>query len=171
MTRPPIDRDRDGTGRPRNARPRDELGRPLPPGAAGVPTTPDDLVLTPVEALDEAQRLLDTGRPFHAHEVLESAWKAAPAPEREFWRGLAQLAVGLTHARRGNPTGAARLLARAARRIAPYAEQPPYGVPVADLVRFAHAAAEGPAPGGAVTVRLRPDPGPGPGPGPETAQR
>ncbi|MFY1633237.1 DUF309 domain-containing protein [Solwaraspora sp. WMMB335] len=136
------DRDRDPTGRPRNARPRDGLGRPLPHGATGVPTTPDDLVLTPGAALDEAQRLLDAGRPFHAHEVLEAVWKAAPPPEREFWRGLAQLAVGLTHVRRGNPTGAARLLTRAADRIDGYAERCPYDVPVADLVRFGRELAE-----------------------------
>src|SRR5687768_11138319 len=110
-------RDRDAAGRPRNARPRDGLGRPLPKGMAGVPTTPDVLILPPAEALREAQRLLDGGRPFHAHEVLEGAWKASAAPEREFWRGMAQLAVGLTHARRGNSAGAARLLQRAADRI------------------------------------------------------
>ncbi|MFV2085058.1 DUF309 domain-containing protein [Micromonospora sp. LOL_021] len=155
------ERDRDPAGRPRNARPRDELGRPLPPGASGVPTMPDDLVLTPHDALDEAQRLLDAGRPFHAHEVLESAWKAAPPMEREFWRGLAQLAVGLTHARRGNPAGAARLLARAADRIAPYAGQRPYGVPVPDLVRFGRQTADRLAHDAAVdlTVRLRAGPG------------
>lgn len=155
-----IDRDRDPAGRPRNARPRDELGRPLPPGAAGVPTTPDDLELTPDAALDEAQRLLDAGRPFHAHEVLEAAWKAAPSPEREFWRGLAQLAVGLTHARRGNLTGAVRLLTRAADRIAPYSGQCPYGVPVPDLVQFGRAAPEllkRDGAGAGLTVRLRPD--------------
>lgn len=164
MSRPsPTDRDRDPTGRPRNARPRDALGRPLPPGATGVPTTPDDLVLTADEALDEAQRLLDAGRPFHAHEVLEAAWKAAPEQEREFWRGLAQLAVGLTHARRGNLAGAARLLTRAADRIGPYAGQCPYGVPVPDLVRFGRQAAETLDRDGAaaadLTARLRPGPG------------
>ena len=53
----------------------------------------------------EAQRLLDAGLPFHAHEVLEAAWKAAPPDERELWRGLAQLAVGLTHLQRGNGRG------------------------------------------------------------------
>jgi hypothetical protein len=112
------------------------LGRPLPHGAQGVPTTPDDLVLPPDRALVEAQRLLDAGRPFHAHEVLEGTWKAAPEDERELWRGLAQLAVGLTHARRGNATGASRLLARAAQRIAPYADRDPHGVPVGALVRW-----------------------------------
>jgi hypothetical protein len=140
-TAPPA-RDRDAAGRPRNARPRDGLGRPLPKGMTGVPTTPDDLVLPPGEALREAQRLLDAGRPFHAHEVLEAAWKAAGEPEREFWRGMAQLAVGLTHARRGNAEGAARLLRRAADRIEPYAAAPPYGVPVVALTAWARSTAE-----------------------------
>lgn len=138
----PYARDRDAAGRPRNARPRDGLGRPLPKGMTGVPTTPDDLVLPPDEALREAQRLLDAGRPFHAHEVLEAAWKAAGEPEREFWRGMAQLAVGLTHARRGNAAGGSRLLRRAADRIEPYAAAPPHGVPVAALAAWARSTAE-----------------------------
>src|SRR4051812_45761110 len=107
-----ADRDRDPTGRPRNARPRDGLGRPLEPGAVGVPRVPDDFVLPPVPALVEAQRLLDEGLPFHAHEVLEGTWKAAPPEERDLWQGLAQLAVGLTHLRRGNHAGATTLLRR-----------------------------------------------------------
>ena len=134
-----VRRDRDPSGRPRNARPRDGLGRPLAHGLPGIPTTPDDLVLPPVEALTEAQRLLEAGRPFHAHEILEGAWKAAPEPERELWRGLAQLAVGLTHARRGNLTGAARLLDRAARRLDAYADDPPYGVAVPAVAAWARA--------------------------------
>ena len=132
-----LDRDRDLTGRPRNSRPRDALGRPLPPGAPGVPTMPDDLDLPPAEALREAQKLLDDGFPFHAHEVLEAAWKAAPESERELWRGLAQLAVGLTHARRGNRTGAARLLDRAAIRIDGYADAPPHGIAAAAVSEWA----------------------------------
>ncbi len=47
------ERDRDGAGRPRNARPRDELGRPLPHDAAGVAGRPDDLALPPDESLAE----------------------------------------------------------------------------------------------------------------------
>ncbi|MBV1855034.1 DUF309 domain-containing protein [Catellatospora tritici] len=132
-------RDRDQAGRPRNARPRDELGRPLPRGAQGMATTPDDLHLSPTESLAEAQRLLAAGHAFHAHEVLEAAWKDAPDEQRELWRGLAQLAVGLTHARRGNATGAARLLGRAADRIAEYAGEPPYGIAVAELAAWARA--------------------------------
>ena len=126
-----VERDRDPTGRARNARPRDSTGRPLPRGAAGVPQLPDDLPrLPPADALAEADRLLAADAPFAAHEVLEAAWKAAPEPERDLWRGLAQVAVGLTHAQRGNPSGAATLLRRGAVRLAPYAADPPYGVDV-----------------------------------------
>lgn len=130
-------RDRDAAGRPRNARPRDELGRPLPHGTPGVEQIPDDLALTPEEALSEAQRLLDTGRAFQAHEVLESTWKAAPDDERELWQGLAQFAVGLTHVQRGNAVGAAQLLLRAADRVEGYTDAPPHGVGAARLVGWA----------------------------------
>jgi uncharacterized protein len=113
-------RDRDPSGRARNARPRDELGRPLPrsaPGPQDVPRIPDDLAITPAEAAELGGRLLAEGRPFHAHEVFEAAWKSTPAPDRELWRGLAQIAVGLTHARRGNARGAAALLRRGAGHV------------------------------------------------------
>jgi hypothetical protein len=74
-------RDRDPAGRPRNARPRDELGRPLPRTAAdadGADRVPDDLAVTPGEAAVLGGSLLAEGRPFHAHEVFEAAWKSAP---------------------------------------------------------------------------------------------
>jgi uncharacterized protein len=129
-----IERERDPGGRPLNARPRDGLGRPLARGSAGVARVPEGFVLPPEPALAEAQRLLDEGMPFHAHEVLEGTWKAAPAAERDLWQGLAQLAVGLTHVLRGNPAGAATLLRRGRARLAPYAEAPPHGVDVPGLL-------------------------------------
>lgn len=107
-------RDRNAEGRAHNARPRDGLGRPLPYGTPGVERQPEGVVRAPEETVREAQRLLDAGMPFHAHEVFEDAWKSRPDAERELWRGLAQLAVGLTHAARGNATGGARLLRRGA---------------------------------------------------------
>ncbi|TLQ42511.1 DUF309 domain-containing protein [Streptomyces marianii] len=137
MTR--TSRDRDDEGRARNARPRDGLGRPLPYGQEGVGRQPEGVVRSPDETLAEAQRLLDAGMPFHAHEVLEDAWKSGPEEERGLWRGLAQLAVGLTHAARGNPTGGAALLARGAGSIAPYAPGRPYAVDVVGLARWAEA--------------------------------
>jgi uncharacterized protein len=133
----PVQRERDDQGRARNARPRDELGRPLPRGSVGVPRIPDELVLEPLPSLAEAQRLLDAGMPFHAHEILEGTWKAAPPAERDLWQGLAQLAVGYTHLLRGNPAGATTLLQRARRRISLYADDPPYGVDVEGLRSWA----------------------------------
>jgi len=118
-----MNRDRDPAGRPRNARPRDGLGRPLEraadPGSAA-DRIPDDLVITGAEAAALADRLLRDGRPFHAHEVLEAAWKYGPAAERDLWQGLAQIAVGLTHARRGNARGAVTLLGRGVQRVRGY---------------------------------------------------
>jgi len=107
-----------------------------------VPRVPDNLVLPPDAALEEAQRLIDTGLPFHAHEVLEGAWKAAPPDERTLWQGLAQLAVGLTHLQRGNATGAAALLRRGAERIEAHTGQQPHGVDVDGLLRWARALAD-----------------------------
>ncbi|MFF6788463.1 DUF309 domain-containing protein [Streptomyces filamentosus] len=132
-------RDRDAEGRARNARPRDGLGRPLPHGAEGVPRQPEGVVRGPGGTVREAQRLLDAGMPFHAHEVFEDAWKSGPGGERELWQGLAQLAVGLTHAARGNATGGARLLRRGAGRIDGYAAGggEAYGIDVAGLVGWA----------------------------------
>jgi hypothetical protein len=135
-------RDRDAAGRPRNARPRDELGRPLSRDAAGEAPLPDDLTLLPDAALDLAQELIDSGRAFRAHEVLEASWKAAPPSERDLWQGLAQVAVGLTHAQRGNARGAAALLRRGGRRVAGYTNSAPYGIGAADVARFAADLAE-----------------------------
>ena len=138
-----ADRDRDAAGRARNERPRDGLGRPLPRGVPGVARQPEGVVRSPDQTIDEAQHLLDTGMPFHAHEVLEDAWKSAPEPTRALWKGLAQLAVGATHAARGNVTGAVALLNRGADHIEPYQDGPPHGLDVGGLLRWArdHAAA------------------------------
>ena len=131
-------RDRDESGRPRNSRPRDALGRPLPPGSEGVDRISDDLHLPPAESLDYAQRLLDDGRAFHAHEVLEAAWKDGADHEKELWQGLAQLMVGITHVQRGNVGGARALLLRAVGRLAS-APAAPYGIDVTGLIDHAEA--------------------------------
>jgi predicted metal-dependent hydrolase len=83
-----------------------------------------------------AHRLLGAGRPFHAHEILEDAWKSGPEAERELWRGLAQLAVGITHAARGNGVGGARLIERGARNIAPYQSARPHRLDIAAVIKW-----------------------------------
>jgi len=102
----------------------------------------DEPALAPPEALQVAQRLLDSGHVFAAHEVLEAVWKSTSGPERALWRGLAQLAVGLTHRARGNEVGAQALLARGADTLAAV-EGSPWHVPIADLRTWADAAAAG----------------------------
>ncbi|MFD7080510.1 DUF309 domain-containing protein [Streptomyces sp. NPDC059918] len=140
-------RDRDGEGRARSARPRDGLGRPLAYGEPGVERQPEGIVRAPAETVAEAQRLLDAGMPFHAHEVFEDAWKSGPEAEAPLWRALAQLAVGLTHAARGNAVGGSRLLRRGAAALAGpdtgdgAGGGGPYGIDVPGLVRWARALA------------------------------
>lgn len=153
-------RDRDAAGRPRNARPRDELGRPLQRDAPGGPSPPDEQALPPDAALAEAQRLIDSGRAFRAHEVLEASWKAAPPAERDLWQGLAQVAVGLTHAQRGNARGAAALLLRGAAAVDGFPGRP-HGIDAPGLAAAARSLAalierDGLAtvPAGALDLRL-----------------
>jgi hypothetical protein len=136
------DRDRDPSGRPRNARPRDALGRPLAGDGAGAgeglgagvgeDRIPDDLLLAGPDAARLADELLRAGRPFHAHEVLEASWKTGPAGERDLWQGLAQVAVGLTHAQRGNARGAVALLSRGVQRVRAYQAASPAASPIGD---------------------------------------
>jgi hypothetical protein len=152
-----AERDRDESGRPRSARPRDALGRPLPRGSAGVPRIPDDLVLAPAETLAYAQDLLDRGLAFNAHEVLEAAWKNGPLSEQALWQGLAQLAVGITHVQRGNLKGAITLLRRASARLSRGNWPAPHAIDVAGLVDYVDALIDDLAAGVDVTpTRLRP---------------
>lgn len=147
-------RDRDARGRPRNQRARDALGRPLPHGAAGVAQEVPPY-RGPTEAISEAQRLLIADQPFQAHEVFEDAWKAGPSAEGDLWRGLAQLAVGVTHVKRGNTRGAVALLERAADRLAPFADHPPHGLDIAGVRRWVHRAAAEIEAGGTLTSAPR----------------
>ena len=79
---------------------------------------PEDVDPSPAAVVALTQQLLDEDRPFQAHEALEAAWKAAPPEQRAAWKGMAQLAVSVTHARRGNAAGAARLAARGRANLA-----------------------------------------------------
>jgi uncharacterized protein len=151
VTPAPGDRDRDALGRPANARPRDDLGRPLPrevnkPGERSGDTTTAPHSgsgrPTPTRTLRDGQALLDAGQPFAAHEAFEAMWKASTGERRALWRGLAQLAVGITHAQRGNAAGAGALLVRAADTLEPLAGDTPDGVDVDGTREWARTAAQ-----------------------------
>ena len=142
-----IERDRNSRGRAQQARPRDELGRPLDYGVSGVPPLEEPLPHTPEAAINLAQELLDAGRPFQAHEVLEEMWRSCPADQREGWQGLAQVAVAITHDGRGNRHGTDQLLRRASSRLQSGADALPSPIDSTAIMewldRARHNAAEG----------------------------
>jgi hypothetical protein len=139
-------RDRNAAGRPESARPRDATGKPLarnagPSWRERLRALDEARALPPREAIAEAERLVLTGQPFYAHEVLEGPWHLAEPAERAFWQGLAQVAVGLTHAQRGNVTGARSLLRSGAEKLAGY-DDGHEGVAVSRVVATARALAD-----------------------------
>ena len=91
-------------------------------------------------ALARGLELIRGGEYFAAHEELEDAWRAAAAGERDFLQGLVHVAVAWYQAGRGNRVGCERQLAKARRRLAPYAPRH-RGVDIAALLpQLDHAA-------------------------------
>lgn len=105
-------------------------------------TPPPDLPRgrTPPLPEDEARELFERGvalfngvRYWHAHEVWERLWRAAPEEERDFYQGLIQLAAGLLHLQRRNLRGARNKLAEGTERLRAY--RPTHrGVAVSELI-------------------------------------
>jgi uncharacterized protein len=136
-----VARERDAAGRPANARPRDRFGAPLPRGSVDEmahKVEPEDVVTTVAEGLARAVALVAAERFFEAHEFLEWIWKHpdVDAGDRDFWKGVTQVAVGCVHVQRGNAAGALTLLERAAGHLAAY-PTPHRGVRTADLAEAA----------------------------------
>ena len=73
--------------------------------------------------LEAGLELIRRGAFFEAHEELELAWRAAAPEERDFYQGLVHVAVAWYQAGRGNRVGCGRQLAKARRRLAPYAPE------------------------------------------------
>ena len=81
-------------------------------------TLPLNSSATPHPKLVEAIAQFNRGEFFACHETLEELWLPATDPLRACYQGLIQVAAGLHHAQRGNPTGAATLLQRGRARLA-----------------------------------------------------
>ena len=92
------------------------------------------------EALATGVALWRAHRFFEAHECLEDVWHQAAEPDREFWKGVIQVAVGCVHHQRGNADGCVTLLRRAADYLAPYPDRH-HGVEVEELRQRARAMA------------------------------
>jgi predicted metal-dependent hydrolase len=71
--------------------------------------------------LERGLELIRRGEFFAAHEELELAWRAADRAEADFFQGLVHVAVAWYQAGRGNRYGCERQLAKAARRLGPFA--------------------------------------------------
>jgi predicted metal-dependent hydrolase len=87
----------------------------------------------PESWLEQGLELIRRGEFFAAHEELELAWRAAAADERDFYQGLVHVTVAWYQAGRGNRVGCERQLAKAARRLGPFAPRH-RGVDVASLL-------------------------------------
>ena len=94
---------RSGSGRPRG---------PSPHGLSAASTS---------RHLAAGIELIRAGEYFAAHEELEDAWRAAPSAERDFFQGLVHVAVAWYQAGRGRRIGTERQLAKAVRRLTPFA--------------------------------------------------
>ena len=108
----------------------------MPYGSSGVEPVSEE-ALPPTETIDFARQLLRDGRPFAAHEVFEARWKAGPEASvisGKDWPSF----VGITHAERGNRTGALRLVGRAAERLTSYraTDGDDHGLPVAEIIAW-----------------------------------
>lgn len=69
--------------------------------------------------LDLGSAALARGDWRAAHEHWEDAWRISAPPERDAAQALAQLAAALVHVARGGRRGAASVLGKAERRLAP----------------------------------------------------
>ncbi len=62
----------------------------------------------------------NAGEYYACHDTLEALWLEATEPERTFYQGILQLAVGLYHYHNQNVRGAVLLLGEGCRRLTPY---------------------------------------------------
>jgi predicted metal-dependent hydrolase len=64
--------------------------------------------------------LFNRGDWFEAHEAWEDLWHESGPPQRRFYQGLIQAAVGLCHYHNGNLRGAAKLYQSSRDYMEPY---------------------------------------------------
>ena len=81
----------------------------------------------------EGVALFNGSRYWHAHEVWETLWRAAPDEVRDFYQGLIMVAAGLLHLQRRNARGARNKLGEGLARLRPF--MPVHrGVAIGELV-------------------------------------
>lgn len=89
----------------------------------------DDLPAAFWQGVDQ----FNQGEFYACHDTLEALWMEASQPQKTFYQGILQIAVGLYHLGNQNWRGAVILLGEGLRRVCDY--QPSYaGLDVARLV-------------------------------------
>lgn len=68
--------------------------------------------------------LVNQGKYFQAHELLEFAWRQESNETRHLYQGLVQVSAMLYHLERGNTKGAHKLVRMALDNIIPFMELP-----------------------------------------------
>ena len=97
---------------------------------------------------------------FEAHDTWEELWRETSGPDRLFYQGLIQTAVGLYHMRNGNFRGARSQFGKALDKLERYL--PAYhGIDTGHLVQGVRACLASVGNGGAEDV-VQPDPPPAP---------
>ncbi len=97
---------------------------------------------------------------FEAHDTWEELWRETSGPDRLFYQGLIQTAVGLYHMTNGNLRGARSQFGKALDKLERYL--PAYhGIDTGHLVQGVRACLANVGNGGAENV-IRPDPPPAP---------
>jgi predicted metal-dependent hydrolase len=99
----------------------------------------EDDVSTVERSYQHGLELAQAGRFFDAHEAFETAWRACPEAERDFFQGLVHVVVSAYQRERGRPVATERQRLKALRRLAPY-EPSHRGLDVAGLRGLLHRA-------------------------------
>jgi predicted metal-dependent hydrolase len=114
----------DATGNPQ-AGPPGAGAHPGAGAAGGCHEPPPALLIKGIGEFNEA-------RYWECHEMLEELWRAEPRPVRDLYQGILQIGVGFHHLRKGNYSGAVKVLNRGLTRLQDLPEVC-QGVQVAEL--------------------------------------
>ncbi|NJN22022.1 MAG: DUF309 domain-containing protein [Leptolyngbya sp. RL_3_1] len=72
------------------------------------------------DAFGEGIEQFNQGDFYRCHDTLEAIWMGAAPPDKPFYQGILQIAVGFYHLSNHNWRGAAILLGEGSRRLEPY---------------------------------------------------
>jgi predicted metal-dependent hydrolase len=84
------------------------------------PLSPNSTALSRPSQLSKGVEEFNAESFFESHETWEGAWQTVAYPERLFFLALTKIAAGFAHAKRGNATGARRLLNDGLRFMGPF---------------------------------------------------